>query len=334
MQTFPMFLRVAGRPVVIAGGGETAAQKCRLMLKTQAKIRVLAPELDEELADLAAQGRIAHDAARPAPARFADAALVFVATGCPGLDAALQDLAKCAGALVNVVDQPDLCDALTPSLVDRDPVVIAIGTEGTAPVLARQIKTRVEQILEPNLGELAGLAGRLRGAVAAHVPQDQRRPFWRWVFTGQPRQLNARGAEREAARKIKDAIAQGRAPGYKRTGSIALIDGYAGQADLMTLRAVQRLQEADLLLHDADTAPEILELARRDAERRAVEPEDWSPERLAQLAQRHAEAGESVVRIFGPKRGDQIRQDEITAIPGENILVEHIPVGHADISGE
>jgi len=327
MQTFPMFLQVAGRPVVVTGGGETAAQKTRLMLKTKANIRVLAPELDEELADLAEEGRITHDSARPTPERFADAALVFVATGCPGLDAALHDLAKCAGALVNVVDQPDLCDALTPSIVDRDPVVIAIGTEGTAPVLARQIKTRVEQILEPNLGELAGLAGRLRGAVAAHVPQDLRRPFWRWVFTGQPRQLNARGAEREAARKIKDAIAAGRAPGRIRSGSVAMIDASAGAADMMTLRAVQRLQEADLLLHDADTAPEILELARRDAERRAVELEDWTPERLVRLAHRHAKNGESVVRIFGPERSSEACNLEISEISKESILTETIPVG-------
>ena len=166
MKTFPMFLRMTGRKVVIAGGGEQAAQKCRLILKTEARIVVLAPELDPELRALHHAGRIDWETGAITALSFSDTALVFVATGCPGVDAALHDLAKIAGATVNVVDQPDLCDAITPSIVDRDPVVVAIGTEGTAPVLARQIKTRLEQSLEPRLGEMAALAGRLRGLAA------------------------------------------------------------------------------------------------------------------------------------------------------------------------
>ena len=100
----------------------------------------------------------------------------------PGSDAALHALAKEGGAVVNVVDQPDLCDAITPSIVDRDPVVVAIGTEGTAPVLARQIKTRMEELLEPRLGDLAALAGRLRDRAAMRLGPRQRRDLWRWVF--------------------------------------------------------------------------------------------------------------------------------------------------------
>ena len=128
MKTFPMFLQMAGRRVVIAGCGEQAAQKTRLMLKTEAVIEVLAPQLEPELAELAAQGRVIQRAGPITPASFADTALCFIATGCPGMDAALHDLAKIAGATVNVVDQPELCDAITPSIVDRDPVVVAIGT--------------------------------------------------------------------------------------------------------------------------------------------------------------------------------------------------------------
>ena len=128
MKSFPMFIRTTGRRVVICGGGEQAAQKARLMLKTDATLVLAAPELDAELAALVAEGRAVHHAGAITPALFEGAAMGFVATGCPGLDAALHGLAKAGGCPVNVVDRPDLCDLTTPSLVDRDPVVVAIGS--------------------------------------------------------------------------------------------------------------------------------------------------------------------------------------------------------------
>lgn len=333
MQTFPMFLRMAGRHVVIAGGGEQAAQKCRLMLKTEARILVLAPELDDELCGLAEEGRIDHVPGSITPDSFAGAALVFIATGCPGLDAALQELAKLGGALVNVVDQPDLCDAITPSIVDRDPVTVAIGTEGTAPVLARQIKTRVEQMLEPGLGDLARLAGRLRGAVAARVPQDRRRDLWRWVFTGAPRKLHARGAEREAARLLKAAIAEGGAPDRGPRGTIAVIDASGITPDLLTLRAVQRLQEADIILFDRDTGDGVLELARRDAERQSIDARDWPAPRIAGLVLRHARSGQSVVRVHGPGRAAGTVAEELAALATPDFPVEQVPVAVPEDAG-
>ncbi|MEO1309324.1 MAG: bifunctional precorrin-2 dehydrogenase/sirohydrochlorin ferrochelatase, partial [Pseudomonadota bacterium] len=164
---------------------------------------------------------------------FRDAALVFIATGCPGTDAALHDLAQLAGAVTNVVDQPDLCDALTPSIVDRDPVVVAIGTEGTAPVLGRQIKTRLEQQLEPRLGDLAALAGRLRDRAAARLGPKARRDLWRWVFNGPPRAAHAAGAERDAATQIKTAIETG-AFGQAAPAPVALVGAGPGSRDLIT----------------------------------------------------------------------------------------------------
>ena len=250
MKSFPMFIRTTGRRVVICGGGEQAAQKARLMLKTDATLVLAAPELDAELAALVAEGRAVHHAGAITPALFEGAAMGFVATGCPGLDAALHGLAKAGGCPVNVVDRPDLCDLTTPSLVDRDPVVVAIGTEGTAPVLARQIKTQVEQMLAPNLGGLAALAGRMRGAVAQRVAPARRRAFWAWAFSDTPRAAWTRGAERAAAQALKAAIAEGRAPGDAPEGSIALVGAGPGSRDLLTLRAVQRLQEADVIFYN------------------------------------------------------------------------------------
>lgn len=152
MKAFPMFIKTTHRRVIIVGGGEQAAQKARLVLKTDARIVLAAPALDPELRQLVESGRAQHHTGPMDRAFFEDAAMVFIASGCIGIDASVHAIAKAAHAMVNVVDQPDLCDMTTPSLVDRDPVVVAIGTEGTAPVLARQIKTRLEQDLPQSIG--------------------------------------------------------------------------------------------------------------------------------------------------------------------------------------
>lgn len=330
MKTFPMFLKMAGRDVVIVGGGEQAAQKARLMLKTEARLILLAPVLDEELQALVDTGRAVHDTGAIGPAHFADAALVFIATGCPGLDAAVHALAKAAGAVVNVVDQPALCDALTPSIVDRDPVVVAIGTEGAAPVLARQIKTRIETMLEPRLGEFASLAGRMRDAVAQRVPREGRRAFWRWAFSETPRRMHAAGAERDAARALKDAIAGGGAPDADALGVISLVGAGPGSADLLTMRAVQRLQEADIIFYDRLVDPAVLELARRDAERvyvgKAVGACAWPQERIDAIIVAAAKQGKRVVRL---KSGDPCvfgrASEELAAARAAGLTVEIVP---------
>jgi uroporphyrin-III C-methyltransferase/precorrin-2 dehydrogenase/sirohydrochlorin ferrochelatase len=264
-----MFIRTTGRTVVIFGGGEQATQKARLIAKTDAMIVLVAAQLDQELAALV-RGGGAHVHDGPVMPLLEDAAMAFCATGCPGADAAFHGLCKAARCPVNVVDQPALCELITPSIVDRDPVVVAIGTEGTGPVLARQIKTQLEEALAPNLGGLAALAGKLRPVVADHVTRPRRRAFWRWVFADAPRKLWDRGAEAEATQAIEAAIAAGRAPDTRDVGSVAVVGAGPGARDLLTLRAVQRLQEADVIFYDADVDAELLELARRDAERVAL----------------------------------------------------------------
>ena len=330
MKSFPMFIRTTGRRVVIVGGGEQAAQKTRLILKTDAQIVLAAPVLEDELADIVAEGRAAWHQGAITPALFDGAAMGFVATGCPGIDASVHALAREAGCPVNVVDQPDLCDLTTPSIVDRDPVVVAIGTEGTAPVLARQIKTKVEEVLPPSLGGLAAMAGRLRGAVAARIPREGRRAFWRWVFAEAPRQAWIRGAEREAAVQIKAAIAAGGAPEEKPEGSITLIGAGPGAKDLLTLRAVARLQEADVIFYDRLVDDEVLELARRDAERvfvgKVVGASAWPQERINALIVTEAQKGRRVVRLKSGDPGIFGRAgEEIAAAKAAGLAVEIVP---------
>ena len=327
MKTFPMFLQMAGRHVVIVGGGEQAAQKARLMLKTEARIVLVAPELDAELAALVAEGR-AEQVTTLSVDVFRGAALVFVATGCVGLDYAAHALAKEAGVVVNVVDRPALCDAVTPSIVDRDPVVVAISTEGTAPVLARQIRSRMETLLEPALGELAALAGRLRPEVNHRIPQRERRFFWDWVFNGPPRQAMARGAGREAAALIKNTIAAGGTGSVQ--GAIALVGAGPGAADLLTLRALRLLQEADIIYYDRLVDPGVLELARRDAERVFVGKEvgacSWPQDRINAVIVAAARQGKKVVRLKSGDPGIFGRlTEELEAARDAGIPVEIVP---------
>lgn len=330
MKTFPMFLALSGRRVVIAGGGEQAAQKARLMLKTEAHLVIASPDLDDELTALVASGRAIHHSGEVTADTFTGTALAFIATGCPGRDAALAALAKAAGTTVNVVDQPDLCDAYTPSIVDRDPLVVAIGTEGAAPVLARQVKTKIETMLEPRLGDFTAMAGRMRSAVARRVPKPARRAFWRWAFSETPRRLHASGAERDAARALKDAIAAGGAPDAQPEGLISLVGAGPGARDLLTLRAVQRLQEADVIFYDRLVDPDVLELARRDAERvfvgKEVGASSWPQHKIDAVITAAARKGQRVVRLKSGDPGIFGRAtEELAAARAHGITVEIVP---------
>ncbi|WP_165610502.1 NAD(P)-dependent oxidoreductase [Cognatishimia maritima] len=264
-----MFIKTTGRKVVVVGGAENSAQKVRLLAKTDAQIVVCASELNAELRQKMDAGRLTQHTGRVGPVEFAGAAMVFVATGCAGADVAYRDLAKQAGPLVNVVDRPELCDMTTPSIVDRTPVVVAIGTEGTAPVLARLIKTRIEGLLEPNLGRLAALAGRLRPAVDRSFA-GQQRAFWSWVFTGAPMAKFRARDEGGAAQEIEASIRNRVLPETNGLHPIDVIETGAESADLLTMRAVAKLQEADVLFHEAAVGKDVLELPRRDADRIAI----------------------------------------------------------------
>lgn len=330
MKSFPMFLKMTGRKVVICGGGEEAAQKCRLMLKTEATITVAAPVLEDELAALADAGRINWYQGPITSALFDGAALIFVADGDEAEDTRIAAIAAPLGIPLNVVDRPHLCTASTPSIVDRDPVVVAIGSEGAAPVLARQIKTKLEATLEPRLGDLVALAGRLRGKLAERVTAPRaRRDFWAWVFSGPVREAHGRGAERDAARMLKRAIEEGKAPAAQ-PHPVALVGAGPGSRDLITLRGVQRLQEADIVFYDRLVDPALLELARRDAERVFVGKEPgcrrWPQDRINGVLVAAARQGKRVVRLKCGDPGIFARgAEEADALRAAGIEVEIVP---------
>lgn len=266
MKNFPMFLRMADRRALIIGGGEQAAQKARLILKTDAEVVVLAEFLEPELQAYVDEKRIIHQTGGLSVELLNSAKLVFSATGCAGAGAAHAAIAKDVNALINVVDMPELCEAMTPSIVDRSPLVVAIGTEGTAPVLGRQTKTQIEIMLEPNLGSFAAFCGRMRQNVAQMVDQNQRRNFWRWVFADAPRKAFQAGKERDAMTLVKDQI-QLHGNGITKKNQLDFIIANKPESDLTTLRDVKKLQEADMIYYQRGLHEPILELARRDAER-------------------------------------------------------------------
>ncbi len=328
MQSFPMFFKTSGRRFVVAGEGEQAAQKCRLLLKTDVQIDLLAEAPEDELRALINKGRIKQVPGPISPETFKGAPLTFIATGSPVADVCIHDLAKQTGALVNVVDRPALCDVTTPSIVDRDPVVVAIGTEGTAPVLGRRIKTRVEQMLDPNIGRFAAAAGNLRGMVARYVPSNQRRGFWRDVFTGSIWQKFKSGAERQAIADLKEMIRNERHLPAK--GSITIIDTSARAADLISLRAVERLQEADDIFFETQHDQAILELARRDAERHllggASGTEPWPMRMSVSFVKRAASDGRKIVWLKNLQKSQNIFSQNATKNFGEiRFEVLHAP---------
>jgi len=201
------------------------------------------------------------------PAHLNGASLVFAATGDPAKDAAVAKAARAGGIPVNIVDGPAESTFIMPAIVDRAPVTVAIGTEGAAPVLARQIKARIESWLPANFGRIAVLAQSLRPRIKTAFPSFlARRRLWERLLTGAFRSRalagDEAGALRAADREIAAAHSGGPAPGL-----VTLISCGPGDPDLLTLRAQQRLQEADVLVLDRLVHPAVLEYARRDARR-------------------------------------------------------------------
>lgn len=265
MRYFPMFLDMAGRTALLAGGGEQIAQKARLLKRTDVHLVIMSEDLIPELAALVEAGRADHVATDLDEGAIAGVAYAFIATEDDELDLEIADHARAAGALVNMVDRPAECDMITPALVDRDPVVVAIGTEGAAPVLAKAIKTSLEQSLSPELGPFIDMIRRQRDPVADQVDARTRLSFWNWAVKGAPWARWLAGDHTGAEEMIAAAAEAGGPPEGVLAG-IALVE-IPDVPDLAPLRAVQRLQEASTIFHPFSVDDDLLELARRDAAR-------------------------------------------------------------------
>ena len=303
MKYFPLFIDLEGRRVLVVGGGEAAAQKVRLLLKTEARVSVVAEALSGELRELGRAGRVDAQDRALQPSDFEDAALVFAASGSAEIDERVAAWATAREVPVNVVDKPDLSRFITPAIVDRDPVVIAIGTEGTAPVLAQGIKADLESNLPLGLGVLAAEAGRMRARVAETLPTGApRRAFWREFFFGPIRDAFLAGETRDFEHGVDRALdsdSDREAP----LGRVALVGAGPGDPELLTLKAQRLLREADVIVYDRLVGEKVLEFARRDAKRICVgkTPGQPSPKQIEINRTLTVEAlkGQRVVRLKG-----------------------------------
>lgn len=301
MQHFPILLAVAGRRVVVAGGGDAALAKLRLLFKTEAHLTVFSETPAAEIETWAREGRLTLVRRVMAPGDALCAALFYGANEDAEQDARDAAIARADGALVNIVD--NLADSafITPAIIDRDPVTVAIGTEGAAPVLARKIKADLEARLPAALGPLARIGKAFRRAAEVLPMGRARRDFWRdYYFTEGPRAI----AESEAAaRDVLNDLLVRHLDRAARPGHVAFVGAGPGDPELLTLKARRLLDEADVVIHDRLVPPAILELARREALIIDVGKEGFGPsmgqDAINALIVEHTRSGAQVVRLKG-----------------------------------
>lgn len=328
MQHFPIFLAVAGRRIVVSGGGDAAIAKLRLLLKTEARITVVAKDAAPEIRRWALSGKLTLIARAMDRGDAICAALFYGANENAAEDARTAAIARAEGALVSIVDNLHDSQFITPAIVDRDPVVVAIGTEGAAPVLARKIKADLEAVLPASLGLLARIGKSFRHAVDVLPMGAKRRDFWSaFYFDEGPKSAEAgAGAVLPALEDLLDRHIMA----TRKTGHVDLVGAGPGDPELLTLKARNALDRADVVIHDRLVTPEILELARREATIIDAGKEGFGTS-MAQanidaLIVEHAAHGLHVVRL---KAGDPTvfgrLDEEIEAIEAAGISYRVIP---------
>jgi uroporphyrin-III C-methyltransferase / precorrin-2 dehydrogenase / sirohydrochlorin ferrochelatase len=305
MEHLPIFLQLRGCPVVVVGGGHVAARKVDLLLRTGARVCVVAPSLCEDLRKRADAGELAHSAAAFAPSCLDSAELVVAATDQRETNAAVSRAARERRIPINVVDDPELSTFIFPALVDRSPIVLAVSSAGNAPVLARRLREQLEALLPTRLGALARFMGVRRKAVRQALRPQARRSFWERVARGVvgARVLagDERGAQQAFDRELYTSQLTSAAAG-RGLGEVYLIGAGPGDPDLLTLRALQLLQQADVVLYDRLVPEAVLERARREARRVFVGKqtgESSAQQRINELLVDYARQGLRVARLKG-----------------------------------
>jgi len=298
---FPLFAQVSGRPVLVVGGGEVAARKVAALRRAGALVRVGAPALDARLRAWRDSGEIRHLEGKFHEQWLDDVWLVVAATDDAAVNRRVATAAQARRLWCNVVDDAQLSSFHVPAIVDRSPLLIAISSGGSAPMLARWVRERLERVLDGALGALARLLDDKRSAIrACHRHVATRRRFYERVLGGTVLGLLRSGRGAEAAREIDNALAQ---PATTHAGSVALVGAGPGDAGLLTLHGLRLLNEADVILHDRLVGAGVLDLARRDAQLIEVGKEAHNhhatQDEIHALLLLHARAGKRVVRLKG-----------------------------------
>jgi uroporphyrin-III C-methyltransferase / precorrin-2 dehydrogenase / sirohydrochlorin ferrochelatase len=330
MEYLPIFFQIKHRSCLVVGGGTIAARKVALLRKAQADVTVVSPELCAELEGLGQDGLIQHKAREFRDSDLEECVMVIAATDQHEVNEHISGLANKLRLPVNVVDNPEQGSFIMPSIIDRSPVVIAVSTGGSSPVLARLIRTRLEGSIPAAYGQLAKLVESFRDKVKAAFPDvGSRRHFWEKILEGTVAELVFTGHESEAEQMLDKAIdEQSETPDIP--GEVFLVGAGPGDPELLTFRALRLMQQADVVVYDRLVSPAIMEMVRRDAEIVYVGKErdkhTMQQENINQLLVRLAKEGKRVLRLKG---GDPFifgrGGEEIELLAQEGIPFQVVP---------
>lgn len=303
MNFLPVFLDLKGKHCLVVGGGEVAARKAALLLQAGAWVTIVADQICDGFAALHEHDRIAYRSEAFTPSHLDEVVLVIAASEDATVDRQVSDAAKSKHLPVNVVDQPDLCTFIMPSIIDRSPLLVAVSTGGASPVLARLLRARLETMIPSAYGRLAVLAAKFRDQVKKRfAAAPARRVFWEKALQGPVAELVFSGREEAAGdllQRMLDTEANSNAP----SGEVYLVGGGPGNPDLLTFRALRLMQQADVVVHDRLVSQEVLDMARRDAQRIYVGKErdnhEMPQESINHLLVRLAQEGKRVLRLKG-----------------------------------
>ncbi len=332
MDYLPIFLDIRNKVVIVDGGGTVAARRVERALLAGANVHVFDEKLCDEFRDLLEFDNLTHFARPVEAADIAGAIVAYGASEDAGRDRVLYDGASAAGVLSNVADVSEYCDFITPSVVDRSPLVVAISSGGTAPVIARILRARIESLLPPAYGQMAGFMGRFRADVLRTIKSvRQRRRFWERMIDGPAGDLflagDAESAEKHLTAALSDA---GGGDADFTKGEVYLVGAGPGDPDLLTFRALRLMQRADVVLYDRLVGDGIIDLLRRDAERIYVgklpHQHTMQQEEISQLMVDLAKQGKRVLRLKG---GDPFifgrGGEEIELLAENNIRFQVVP---------
>ncbi len=291
-----------GHRCLVVGGSENAARKAELFLKAGAYVTVVADELDAAFQHVAGVERLSQVKGPFTPALLDGVDAVIAAQAERAQNEPVAAAARARHLPVNVVDTPDLCSFILPSIIDRSPLVVAVSSGGEAPVLARLLRARLETLIPAAYGRLGALAAKFKGAVREKILPGERRAFWEKVFQSPIAEMVYAGRDAEAEKQLADLLEKD--AGRKLTqGEVYLVGAGPGNPDLLTFRALRLMQQADVIVHDRLVSQPILDMCRRDAERIYVgkERDDHAlpQEQINLLLARLAKEGKRVLRLKG-----------------------------------
>lgn len=329
MEYLPIFVDLKQQDCLVVGGGDVAARKANLLLRAQAKVTIVSPELSSSMQQLLDANQITWLKAGFTVNHIAEQRLVIAATDDNAINTQVYETARARNILVNVADMPAMCDFILGSILDRSPIVVAVSSGGESPVLARNLRARLETLIPPSYSKLGQLVGRYREAVKQKFSQlSDRRRFWEAMLSGQMADHMLAGRDVLAETTLLQALNN---PDMDLSaGEVYLVGAGPGDPDLLTFKALRLMQQADVVFYDRLVSQEVLALVRKEAEMVYVgKRRAWHAvrqEEINSLLLEQAKQGKRVLRLKG---GDPFifgrGGEEIETLAGENIPFQVVP---------